>query len=125
MKAIATAVLLVGLVLGLADARASATALLGDWNVTAMEVSGKKNPMPAGLAMVVGYAPGGAFKLTTRMGTKETVQQGTYVVKGDELHMSMDGKTDRLRFALTGNQLTLTKIGVAEILYLVRAPAKP
>lgn len=126
MKAIAsTALLLVSLVLGLTDARAQASALVGTWNVTAMEIEGKKRPMPAGMSMTVAFTATGTVTLTMRAQGKDSVQPATYVVKGAEVHITMDGKTDRLRYGLGGSTLTLSKIGTTEVLHLVRASPRP
>jgi uncharacterized protein (TIGR03066 family) len=126
MKAIAsTVLLLVALVLGHADARAQASALVGAWDVTAMEIEGKKRPMPAGMSMTVAFTATGTVTLTMRSNGKDSVQPATYVVKGDEVHITMDGKTDRLKYGLGGSTLTLSKVGTTEVLHLIRASARP
>lgn len=121
----AATLLLVALVLGHADARAQAIALVGAWDATAMEIGGKKKPVPPSMSMTVAFDAANTMTLTMRSSGRETRTAGTYVVQGATIHVTMDGKTDRLRYEIAGNALTLSKIGTTEVLYLVRAPARP
>jgi hypothetical protein len=115
------AVLLVTLVLG-ADPAQADPRLVGSWHVTHLEQGGKKDPVPSGMSIVLHLGRTGACHQTSRIGGREKTVPGTYVVKGTELHVTMDGKTDRLRWVLSGDRLTLSKIGTSEVVYLVRSP---
>lgn len=122
MHALATVLLIAGLLPAAEPARGSGKTLVGAWHVTHLEQGGKKEPIGSGLAIVLVFGPTGAVHQTSILGTRRRTVPGTYVVKGAEVHVTMDGKVDRLRWIIAGDRLTLAKLGTSEVVYLVRGP---
>jgi hypothetical protein len=118
MKAIASLVLLVGLVV--LQSEASASPLLGKWTSTGVTVNGELKPMPAGMLVTMEFVKGGVFKVFMKMGEHEKAQTGTWSVAGKVLTATVDGKAEKMTFTVKGNLLDLIKIGKTEIMHLKR-----
>ena len=118
MKAIASLVLLVGLVV--LQSEANASPLLGKWTATGVTANGKLTPMPQGLVVTMEFQKGGVLKTFMKMGEQEKAQTGTWSVAGNLLTATVDGKSEKMTFTVKGSVLELVKQGKSETLHLKR-----
>ena len=88
---------------------APANPLLGKWQAEAMEADGKRHPVKDPMKIVFEFASGGKFIAT--MTYKENVQrkEGTWSASGNELTMTIDAKTEKMTYTITGAQLRMEK----------------
>ena len=122
MHALALVLLLSGPIPAAAGPPPATSALVGAWHVTHNEQGGQKDPMPPGMTLVLWFEATGAVHQIVLRGTAKKKTSGTYAVKGAEVHITLDGQLDRLRWVIAGDRLTLSKIGTSEVVYLVRGP---
>ena len=83
--------------------------LIGTWLVLEFIQNGQAMPLPEGMEMTMTFAEGGSvsMKMSSEMMPEGQAFQGTYVLDGDRMTVSMQGQTRSGTYSFDGDTLTL------------------
>lgn len=98
--------------------------LLGKWQAEAMEVDGKRYPVKAPMNIVFEFVRGGKFVATVSFKERTQSKEGTWSAAGNQLTMTVEGKTEKMTFSVKGTQLRMEKLVAAKktVHYMKRLP---